>query len=764
MRALLLSTVASGNLHPKEYKISNAQEGRYSTEYKEEFFDVYSPPLKSEYAQVIWRMMPSVPLPPEIVARFQNKTMAIRGYEVDQVMRSEKGDIPVPITWAYNHHYVAYIGGRDSYLFYKSDDIGALKHGYNHGASGYWTMKKRSNAINRDGQIPVSTLFSEGNGGEMRGSYHGYPKGYAQLVHAPQSFSVIPMQIDTKNRDHPGTADEPGFVPGPLPPGGQVRDSTYSGLIECPCTTRLPKVWGMQYSTQNAGQCGAAVQNASECFKAVPSVQEARQYVNRSVANKTFPVGCSIVPYPNGTAHAIWNSAGASSCGNQRPSKLIGVAQSIVTVTVAIEADKDVVNVTLVGPAEVWFGVGFGAASMCIKPEADVCPTGGPYAIIVSGDHVEERRLDDHGPGKVLEPSVTVVSSLLEDGVRTVVVTRSLKGKTELHYSFDPQQTKIDFINAKGSSLTFAQHQGHAAATVNLLAAEVPTCVCQAGIGGTIGGSVFKKTCPQPPTSDLAVQKNPTCAIETYAGGSRCCRDGHLLLDADQDQPWPNDFLEYHLKFRFYFEEAVIAKTASSSFEPSFSHKQLVRLYWTTEAFAGEYDIPKCAAGTPASQCIHTITSRWRVSDMMSACAIESDGWCTGTGSTDSSKVAGIQLIYAGPHCHAGTCASMELYNADTGQLLCHVEPQFGRSAAVFDEKGYVSLAPCLWGSLAEGYPEPVTLSLDTTLLSIKRNNNTYGHTGDMASWQMRGVIVPRKTKTSPRTILSRVETAEMHV
>ena len=147
MRALLLSTVASGNLHPKEYKISNAQEGRYSTEYKEEFFDVYSPPLKSEYAQVIWRMMPSVPLPPEIVARFQNKTMAIRGYEVDQVMRSEKGDIPVPITWAYNHHYVAYIGGRDSYLFYKSDDIGALKHGYNHGASGYWTMKKRSNAI-----------------------------------------------------------------------------------------------------------------------------------------------------------------------------------------------------------------------------------------------------------------------------------------------------------------------------------------------------------------------------------------------------------------------------------------------------------------------------------------------------------------------------------------------------------------------------------------------------------------------------------------
>ena len=33
--------------------------------------------------------------------------------------------------------------------------------------------------------------------------------------------------------------------------------------------------------------------------------------------------------------------------------------------------------------------VGFGATSMCIHPEADECPTGGPYALIVSGDHVQ---------------------------------------------------------------------------------------------------------------------------------------------------------------------------------------------------------------------------------------------------------------------------------------------------------------------------------------------------------------------------------------
>ena len=47
------------------------------------------------------------------------------------------------------------------------------------GDGGYWTMKRRSNVTDPNSHIPVSTLFSEGNGGEHRGSYHGYPKGYA---------------------------------------------------------------------------------------------------------------------------------------------------------------------------------------------------------------------------------------------------------------------------------------------------------------------------------------------------------------------------------------------------------------------------------------------------------------------------------------------------------------------------------------------------------------------------------------------------------
>ena len=57
------------------------------------------------------------------------------------------------------------------------------------------------------------------------------------------------------------------------------------------------------------------------------------------------------------------------------------------------------------------------------------------------------------------------------------------------------------------------------------------------------------------------------------------------------------------------------------------------------------------------------------------------------------------------------------------------------------NRKGYIKINPCLWG-YDEGLIEPPYLSWNTTLMSIKRNNNTWGHYGEMASWQMRGILV----------------------
>merc|ERR1712232_952774 len=64
-----------------------------------------------------------------------------------------------------------------------------------------------------------------------------------------------------------------------------------------------------------------------------------------------------------------------------------------------------------------------------------------------------------------------------------------------------------------------------------------------------------------------------------------------------------------------------------------------------------------------------------------------------------------------------------------------------------YDEHGFLAIPPCLWGDASEGLVEPELLTLDTTLLSIKRNNNTLPHTGEMASWQMRGILVRKEEK-----------------
>ena len=52
------------------------------------------------------------------------------------------------------------------------------------------------------------------------------------------------------------------------------------------------------------------------------------------------------------------------------------------------------------------------------------------------------------------------------------------------------------------------------------------------------------------------------------------------------------------------------------------------------------------------------------------------------------------------PHCHAPSCIREELWNADTGQIICNVsamygKPAYGPSSAVFNEADYVAIPPC---------------------------------------------------------------------
>ena len=71
-----------------------------------------------------------------------------------------------------------------------------------------------------------------------------------------------------------------------------------------------------------------------------------------------------------------------------------------------------------------------------------------PYAIIIDGTgSVSERRLEEHGPGELVQASLTLVSSKVEDGTRTVVLTRPVNSTS---YSLPAQPGPLDIITAVG--------------------------------------------------------------------------------------------------------------------------------------------------------------------------------------------------------------------------------------------------------------------------------------------------------------------------
>ena len=72
--------------------------------------------ITSTYAEVVWKTLDTVPLPPAIVKRFAGKPMAVVGLEWDQVRRTAAGDVSVPMNVAYNHHYGTTLLGADAEL------------------------------------------------------------------------------------------------------------------------------------------------------------------------------------------------------------------------------------------------------------------------------------------------------------------------------------------------------------------------------------------------------------------------------------------------------------------------------------------------------------------------------------------------------------------------------------------------------------------------------------------------------------------------
>eukprot|EP00658_Telonema_sp_P-2_P011110 TRINITY_DN14225_c0_g1_i3.p1 TRINITY_DN14225_c0_g1~~TRINITY_DN14225_c0_g1_i3.p1 ORF type:complete len:942 (-),score=213.51 TRINITY_DN14225_c0_g1_i3:82-2907(-) len=834
-----------------------------------EYFDVWAPEMATHYGEVFWTSQGTLPLPPAIVERFKGKVMAITGYEQDQVMVVPTGqpgvnpdqDVSVPINWAYNHHYMAWMTGAHSELEEVECDPNDVS---SHGAPTKWVAVDKPSALPRKfaDVAPTSQMFSEGNGGESRKSFHGYPDGFAQLIESPDSWTITPMQIDTRNRDCGSTYKDVGNCTQMLPAyeprsarygrNWQGKDkpalpSNYSGILECPCNSRYggdpifypspikSKIVTHNYVVLPSGACSStqAIWDAQECFSVVAGTLGigATKFENATVSDKTLPQGCSVMTHSDGSATTTFNSAESStpcsgaktqvgesmltSVGVTLKAELVSTsetsvmtpspkgqycAQNKVGVIKSFHAGSDsqadmlaalqlcnafcqtdstcnfcsvdnlatapgkldvqfsalpicganltwggavvgdisskattdtgTATITLTGPSDVWFGVGLAAQNM-----ADA-----PYTLIVNSTGVTERQIGtcgseaEHCPGDQLANSLTLVSNTVSNNLRTVVITRPLKGLTAKHYSFHPSQVgTLNFISAVGSSQAFAYHKNHAAGVVSFTATEVPSCVCDTGAEGKLcagngtGCDSFVKQClDHSQGGDLGSQHNPTCNSLQYAGGLRCC--GHKRIMLDEDQPVRPELLQYHMKFRFWFQEyqpANATKTPQGTTQnTTASHYDLPRIYFTTEANAGEYDIPPAFA-TKEQPTIPGY-AKWPLDKMTPGTS------CTGTcpGGADcecvhtityNHTVSNMRLIYAGGHCHAPSCLGIWLYRNDPGhemELLCQQQPVYGTGQVhldKYDEAGYITLPPCLWGEDLS----LIHISEPTRLLSI---------------------------------------------
>lgn len=178
----------------KDYPATTSGEGIES-------FDAYTAPMTTLYSQVWWRALEPTSFPSEIVQRYKGRSMAIIGWEIDQVRRTPDGDVSVPISASYNHHYVAGVIGASAKFkrvtFEGPDDPRLAKMQSAHGMPIPWDQPHY--IVEDDDPAPGHRQqFSSGNGGEYRKTFHGFAPGYAMVIDSPTAFQVTPMQVSSR--------------------------------------------------------------------------------------------------------------------------------------------------------------------------------------------------------------------------------------------------------------------------------------------------------------------------------------------------------------------------------------------------------------------------------------------------------------------------------------------------------------------------------------------------------------------------------------
>lgn len=211
-------------------------------------------------------------------------------------------------------------------------------------------------------------------------------------------------------------------------------------------------------------------------------------------------------------------------------------------------------------------------------------------------------------------------------------------------------------------------------------------------------------------SQDLLDAHNDACQLEWYTGGYRCCENNASVIEPEA-RGGPADTV--YAKFSFKVDD-VTPKTKTVIFNQQ-----------DCTGSNAEYGIPACDH-TTGEDCVHTVTLEQEILHT----SLQEPGvlpmpW------------AKVEILTARGHQHVGGLG-MEMYNAQTNELLCASRPTMGTGTEAGNEEGFVvGIPPCVFGH-DEGMQAPPTLGRkDKVRLVSRYNSSGGGHLGVMCLWFM---------------------------
>jgi len=205
-------------------------------------------------------------------------------------------------------------------------------------------------------------------------------------------------------------------------------------------------------------------ETTSTCSSIDTPVGQIGDYSTSAPTAPTTPAPTTPAPTAAGTGNTLCGEATSDGTSTD------------VSVSVCVDLDDDTVSITLSGPSDVWFGVGFGATGMTDA-----------YAMCVYGDGLSEHGEfilagSPYGAGAAAPfdggDGIVFVDQTEENGQVSVTVQRDRESSESGVYSFPSSAGTINVIFGKGASTQYLDATymgGHSSGAVELVLSSVLT-------------------------------------------------------------------------------------------------------------------------------------------------------------------------------------------------------------------------------------------------------------------------------------------------